>query len=133
MLFGKRLKPWATKFVLPKNNRQDIKQMAVIKATDADYKELLDNNSKVAIKFFADWCGSCKLIAPKFRRMSEAEENTGIAFLDVNAEENPEIRKWVGVNNLPFFAMVNQGEIITADFTSKVDLVEKMLTQLKEA
>lgn len=107
--------------------------MAVIKATDADYKELLDNNSKVAIKFFADWCGSCKLIAPKFRRMSEAEENAGITFLDVNAEENPEIRKWVGVNNLPFFAMVNQGEIITADFTSKVDLVEKMLTQLKEA
>lgn len=107
--------------------------MAVNKTTDAEYKDVLESNQKVAIKFYADWCGSCKLIAPKFRRMSEAEENSGIAFLDVNAEENPEIRKWAGVNNLPFFAMVNNGEIITADFTSKVDLVEKMLQQLKDA
>lgn len=107
--------------------------MAVNKTTDAAYKQVFESNQKVALKFYADWCGSCKLIAPKFRRMSEAEENVDIAFFDVNAEENPQIRKWAGVNNLPFFAMVNGGEIITADFTSKVDLVEKMIQQLKEA
>ena len=107
--------------------------MSVQKSNDSEYKDLISNNGKVAIKFYADWCGSCKLISPKYRRLSEAEENQDVLFLDVNAEENPEIRKWAGVNNLPFFAMVNGGEILTADFTSKIENVEKMLNQLKEA
>ncbi len=107
--------------------------MSVVKSTDSEYKAQIEQNEKVAIKFYADWCGSCKLIAPKYRRLSEAEENSDVLFLDVNAEENPEIRKWAGVNNLPFFAMVNNGQIVAGDFTSKIDFVEKMLTQLKEA
>ena len=90
--------------------------MSVQKSNDSEYRDLIANNGKVAIKFYADWCGSCKLISPKFRRLSEAEENQDIVFLDVNAEENPEIRKWAGVNNLPFFAMVNDGIITSSPF-----------------
>jgi thiol-disulfide isomerase/thioredoxin len=107
--------------------------MSVEKTNDSEYKDLLESNEKVAIKFYADWCGSCKLIAPKFRRLSDNEANDSITFLDVNAEENPEIRKWAGVNNLPFFAMVNKGEIIAADFTSKIDNVENMIGNLRDA
>lgn len=106
--------------------------MAVIKTTDADFREQIENNDLVSVKFYADWCGSCKLIAPKFRRLSESEAYEKITFLEANAEENPEIRKWAGVNNLPFFVTVKNGEIQKADFTSKIDRVESMLTELNQ-
>ena len=78
--------------------------MAVIKASDADFAAALSSKPLSIVKYYADWCGSCKLIAPKFRRLSEDERFTGVQFLEVNAEENPDARHRAGVNNLPFFA-----------------------------
>lgn len=105
--------------------------MAITKITDAEFKDTLENNDKIAIKFYADWCGSCKLIAPKYRKLSDKEDYSDITFLDVNAEENPEMRKWAGVNNLPFFATVEKGELKKGDFTSKIDNVVSMIDELK--
>ncbi|MCB0738516.1 MAG: thioredoxin family protein [Bacteroidetes bacterium] len=107
--------------------------MALIQATDNNYKDLLANNQNVLIKFYADWCGSCKLMAPKVRRLSEDESHSNVAFLDINAEQNPEVRKWAGVSNLPFFATIKNGNIIATNATSKIEGVEAMINELKLA
>jgi thiol-disulfide isomerase/thioredoxin len=104
--------------------------MAVLLTNDADFQRLLQENEKVVVKYFADWCGSCKLFAPKFRRMSENEAFQGVAFLDVNAEENPEARKMAGVTNLPYFAVFKNGELVSADFTAKEEGVAKLIEQI---
>jgi thiol-disulfide isomerase/thioredoxin len=67
--------------------------MSVIKSTDADFKELINKNEKVVVKYYADWCGSCRLFSPKYNRLANDEKFAGIIFLDVNAEQNPEARK----------------------------------------
>ena len=74
----------------------------VIKSTDADFNELITSNSRVVVKFFANWCGSCRLFTPKFNRISDKPEYKDVLFLDINAEENPGARKFAGVSNLPF-------------------------------
>lgn len=105
--------------------------MAVLVSTDADFQKQISEHDKVVVKFFADWCGSCKLFSPKFRRMSENESFQDVLFLDVNAEENPEIRKMAGVTNLPYFAVFKKGELVAADFTAKEEGVLKMIEQLQ--
>lgn len=92
---------------------------------------MLADNNMVIVKYFADWCGACRLFAPQFRRMSEDAKHEGVLFLDVNAEESPEARKLAGVTNLPFFATFKNGELVKADFTTKKDTVEQMLEELK--
>jgi thiol-disulfide isomerase/thioredoxin len=104
--------------------------MSVIVNTDADFKESLASNNKVVVKYFANWCGSCKLFAPKYRRLSDDERFSDVAFLDVNAEENPEARRMAGVDNLPFFAVFKNGELVKGVATSNepvvVDLIESL-------
>jgi thioredoxin 1 len=102
----------------------------VTKVTDAEFASKLQESPSVVVKFYADWCGSCRLFAPKFTKLSNKEEYAGISFLDVNAEENPETRKLAGVSNLPFFATFKNGVLVKADNTSKEESVELMIKEL---
>ena len=83
------------------------------------------------VKFYADWCGSCKLFTPKFRRMSEEETNASIAFVDVNAEENPAARSLASIDNLPFFAVFKDGQLVAGLATSKEEVVRELLDQIR--
>jgi len=102
----------------------------VIKVTDLEFQGLIDSNSKVVIKYFANWCGTCRLFSPKFTKISNKEEYADVLFLDVNAEENPEARKFGGVTNLPYFVIVKNGKVISADTTAKEEGVGKMISLL---
>ncbi|MBU3663688.1 MAG: thioredoxin family protein [Bacteroidetes bacterium] len=102
----------------------------VTKVTDVEFLSKLQEAPSVVVKFYADWCGSCRLFAPKFTKLSNKEEYAGISFLDVNAEENPEARKLAGVSNLPFFATFKNGVLVKADNTSKEESVELMIKEL---
>ncbi len=104
--------------------------MSVEVITDANFEEILNSNEKVIVKYYADWCGSCKLFAPKFRRLSDSEEYQGVKFIDVNAEQNEKARKLAGVDNLPFFAVFKNGEKVDGGPTSKEEVVREMIEKL---
>ena len=104
--------------------------MNIIPATDANFNDLLAANPKVIVKYYADWCGSCKLFAPKYKRLSGDERFDGIAFLEVNAEENEHARKAGGVDNLPFFAVFNEGKLVEGTAASLEEAVVNLLEKL---
>lgn len=84
----------------------------------------------VVVKYYADWCGACRLFSPKFRKMADDARFAGVQFLDVNAETSPEARKLAGVSNLPFFATFKNGQLVKGDFTAKPEQVEAMVAAL---
>ena len=102
----------------------------VTATSDTEFSSALNTNDKVVVKYYADWCGTCKLFAPKFRRLSEDERFSGVTFLEVNAEENPEARKIAGVNNLPFVATFVNGKLAEAYVTGKEEAVVEMLSKI---
>lgn len=104
--------------------------MAVLDITDSDLKENLQNSGKAIIKYYADWCGSCKLFNPKFKRLSNDERFGDVTFLNVNAETNPEARGLAGVTNLPFFAVFENGELKETVASTKEDAIVDLLTKL---
>ncbi len=106
--------------------------MAVITATDSDFNSLLASNEKVVVKFYADWCGSCKLFAPKFKRLSNDERFAGVAFLEVDAENNENARKLAGVDNLPFIATFKSGQLVKGEATSLEDRVVSLIEEVKQ-
>lgn len=104
--------------------------MAVKLVTDENFREQISLNNKVVVKYYADWCGSCKLFAPKFKRISNDPQFEDISFLDVNAEQNPEARKLAGVTNLPYFAIFKNGELVESVASSKEDAVVELINKL---
>lgn len=106
--------------------------MAVEVLDDSTFKESLKSGGKTVVKYYAGWCGSCRLFAPKFKRLSNEERFGGIQFVDIDAEKNPEARKLAGVTNLPFFATFEGDELQEAVATSKEDKVVEMIENLQQ-
>lgn len=104
--------------------------MAVHPVDDPGFAAHLAEAPKVIAKFYAGWCGSCRLIAPKYNRLANDEAYGDVLFLDVDAEASPEARKLAGVTNLPFFATFKNGQLVEADFTAKEEGVKAMLDRL---
>jgi thioredoxin 1 len=104
--------------------------MPVQKITDAEFENQVSTHPKVVVKYYADWCGSCKLFAPKFNRLSGDARFSDVVFLDVNAENNPQARKKAGVTNLPYFAVFKNGQLVEAVATSKEEAVLELISKL---
>ncbi|ELR72551.1 Thioredoxin [Fulvivirga imtechensis AK7] len=105
--------------------------MAVEVLTDENFETTINENGKTIVKYFAGWCGSCRLFAPKFKRLSGDERFSDVSFADVDAEKNPEARKLAGVTNLPFFAAFKNGKLVDTIATSKEEAVLELLEKLK--
>ncbi len=101
--------------------------MAVQLATDKDFSQIIKNNDRVVVKYFADWCGACKMFAPKYKRVSNEEAYQDVVFLEVNAEHSPNARKSGGVDNLPFLASFKDGVLAEGSAASKEEYLRKLI------
>jgi thiol-disulfide isomerase/thioredoxin len=54
--------------------------MSVIECVDKDFSDSLSANDKVVVKYFANWCGSCKLFSPKYKRLSNDDRFSDVVF-----------------------------------------------------
>ncbi|MFY7811816.1 MAG: thioredoxin family protein [Flavobacterium sp.] len=79
--------------------------------------EIVSNNAIVMVQYSAGWCGNCRIMKPKFKKL--AEENPEITFVMVDAENFPESRKMADVSNLPTFAGFKNGSLSSQIQTNK--------------
>lgn len=87
--------------------------------TQDNLQEVVESNDKVVVQFSASWCGNCRIMKPKFKKL--AGETEGVQFVIVDAEKFPESRKLANVNNLPTFASFKNGKLLNQVQTNKVD------------
>ena len=104
--------------------------MEVKNTNDSEFESLLKDNKKVVVKFYAGWCGSCRLIAPKYKKLAADDEYKDVLFVEVDAEHNPSTRGLAQVNNLPFFASFKDGVLNEGFPSSKIEAVEEMIKNL---
>jgi len=63
-------------------------------------KELETEQLPVVVEFWAGWCGPCKAMAPGLKTVSQ-ELDGRVRLWKINADENPEILKALGVMGIP--------------------------------
>ena len=84
--------------------------------------EIIANDSKVVVQYSASWCGNCRIMKPKFKKLATQNEDT--LFVIVDAEKFPHSRKLATVNNLPTFASFSRGSIQDQIQTNRFEVLK---------
>jgi thioredoxin 1 len=75
--------------------------------TEEEYDTALKDNKLVVVDFYAQWCGPCKLLAPKLEEL--ATDNPSVAFFKVDVDDNTEVSDREGISAMPTIRYYRMG------------------------
>jgi thiol-disulfide isomerase/thioredoxin len=101
----------------------------LIELNEDTLQNLIAENDKAIVQYSASWCGNCRIMKPKFKKL--ASENEDIAFILVDAEKSPESRKLANVSNLPTFATFVNGQLVNQTQTNKTEVLNELVDEIK--
>lgn len=96
-----------------------------IELTEDKLGTILHENNRVMVQYGATWCGNCRITKPKFKRLSESNEE--VTFIYVDAEKLPGTREFAEVSNLPTFAGFVNGKLVIQAQGNKIETIEEVL------
>ena len=90
--------------------------MPTVKLTTQDFKDNIFNydtekewsykgNVPAIIDFYADWCGTCKMVAPVLEELSKEYEGKIIIY-KVDTETEQELAGVFGIQSIPTFLFI---------------------------
>ncbi|KAI3507032.1 hypothetical protein L1887_21756 [Cichorium endivia] len=74
----------------------------------------------VVLDMYTQWCGPCKIIAPKFQELAEKYLDVVFLKLDCNQDNKP-LAKELGIKVVPTFKILKHGKIVKEVTGAKFD------------
>lgn len=90
--------------------------------------EIVSQNDTVVVQYAAGWCGNCRIMKPKFKKL--ATEKPGVTFVIADAEKFPESRQLAKVDNLPTFATFKGGKLVNQVQTNKFESLNELVNEV---
>ena len=90
--------------------------------------QIIEDNKTVVVQYAATWCGNCRIMKPKFKKL--ASENENMVFVISDAEKFPESRKLADVSNLPTFATFVEGAFVNQTQTNKFEVLKELVNEI---
>jgi thiol-disulfide isomerase/thioredoxin len=91
-------------------------------------QSLIAENKTVIVQYSATWCGNCRIMKSKVKKL--ASEYEDIAFIIADAEKFPESRKLAKVDNLPTFAAFKNGVFVNQVQTNKFEVLKDLVNEV---
>ncbi|XP_013618168.1 PREDICTED: thioredoxin F2, chloroplastic [Brassica oleracea var. oleracea] len=74
----------------------------------------------VVLDMYTQWCGPCKVMAPKYKELSEKYQDMVFLKLDCN-EENKPVAQELGIRVVPTFKILKDNKVIKEVVGAKFD------------
>ncbi|WP_445731796.1 thioredoxin family protein [Mariniflexile sp.] len=91
-------------------------------------QDIVAKNDTVVVQYSATWCGNCRIMKPKVKKLASEYEN--ITFVIADAEKFPESRKLATVDNLPTFATFKNGTFVNQVQTNKFEVLKELVEEV---
>ena len=76
---------------------------------DSNYtQEVIESEQPVLVKFWAPWCGPCKMLDPIVESIAE-EQGDALKVVAINVDDAPDLAAQNGVRGLPTIALFKSG------------------------
>ena len=72
----------------------------VINLTNKNFQEHISGEKPVLVKFWASWCGPCRRMTPKFKKVSKSYVGK-VVFAELNVDEQQSIARAYNVRSIP--------------------------------
>jgi thioredoxin 1 len=86
--------------------------MATTELTKDTFASTIDEHDIVLVDFWADWCGPCKMFAPVYERVAEA--NPDAVFGKVDTEAEMELAGAAGITSIPTLMIFRENVLVFA-------------------
>ncbi|MCM3697806.1 thioredoxin [Paenibacillus macerans] len=98
--------------------------MAIVHATDSNFKDMVQTEGVTVVNFWAAWCGPCKMFAPILEEFAR-EAKDSVKVVKVNVDENPVTSSQFQIMSIPTTLIFKDGKL----FLKEVGILPKGVLQ----
>ncbi|KAJ2450048.1 hypothetical protein EV183_004544 [Coemansia sp. RSA 2336] len=95
-----------------------------------DVLKYVEASKYAVVDFTATWCGPCKLMKPKFNKLSETYTN--VQFVMVDVDEFSEVAAHYNVSAMPTFKLIKDGKVVDEIVGANAAVLEQKVKQFDE-
>ncbi len=106
--------------------------MGITETDDTGLRQLVHEHPKAFAMFTAAQCAIGEQLRPIFELFATNQAYAGIAFLRLNADQNPVAKQVMAQQSAPFFVTYNQGRLLHCDALYTEQQVRAMLHALHQ-
>ena len=105
--------------------------MDIILSSDEDFSRLVDEKPLLLVRFYAEWCGTCRLLYPSFVQLSEDEHFQDVTFVDFNIEPSTTIRTDLYIGTGPSYAIFKNGDLVEKIYSSNEEDMDILYNKME--
>ena len=76
--------------------------------SNSSFGQIINGSKPVLVDFFAEWCGTCKMMPSILKELKDAIGNQAI-ILKVDVDKNPHVARQFNVQGVPTLIIFKEG------------------------
>ncbi len=95
-----------------------------------EVREAFTKHKIVVLKYYAQWCGPCRVLGPKFEELVRNTSNPNVAFYAIDVDEASDVAEEYPAQSMPTCIYFVNGTKTAEVIGSKIEEVSRVLDEV---